>query len=231
MPEARVRDRGALHVYLGSAPGVGKTYAMLSEGRRLSSAGVDVVAGWVETHGRVDTGAMLSACERVAPVPVAHHGSTFDEMDADGITARRPAVVLVDELAHTNVPGSRREKRWQDVDALLAVGIGVITTLNVMHIESLSASIERITGVLPHETVPDAFVSSADRIDLVDVSPEVLRRRVEEGSVVAPEASAAALGGLFNASTLAALRDLATRWLDIRGLLVPPVTSSFLDAP
>jgi two-component system sensor histidine kinase KdpD len=204
---------------------------MLAEGRRLAAAGIDVVAGWVEAHGRSDTALALTMFECVAAVPVVHHGATFEEMDLDALIARRPAVALVDELAHANVPGSRHDKRWQDVDELLGAGTGVITTVNVLHVESLAPSVERITGVRPRETVPDSFVATADRVDLADVGPDVLRRRVQEGTVFGPEAAGAALGGFFNASALAALRDLATRWLEIRGLLDTKVASPFLDCP
>jgi len=206
---------GALHVYLGAAPGVGKTYAMLVEGRRLADAGVDVVAGWVDTHGRMDTGTLAMGLERMAPHPVVYRDTVFDEMDLDGLLERRPAVVLVDELAHANVPGSRHHKRWQDVEELLGDGIGVITTVNVQHVDSLKEAVARVTGTVARETVPDSFLASAARIDFVDVDEEVLRRRVEDGAVFAPEAAGLALGGLFNAAHLTVLRDLARRWLDV----------------
>lgn len=218
-----------MHVYLGPAPGVGKTYAMLDEGCRLDAAGVDVVVGWIETHGREDTAAMCATLELVPPKTVTYRGAHFSELDVDALLNRRAAVALVDELAHSNVPGSRHDKRWQDVDELLEAGVGVITSINVQHLESLATSIERLIGVRPAEMVPDSFISSAERVDLIDVSPEVLRRRVEEGGVLAPEMTGVALVGFFNSATLTALRDLASRWLAIRGLRVDQGASPFVD--
>jgi two-component system sensor histidine kinase KdpD len=229
MSRARPPERGALHVYLGLAPGVGKTYAMLEEGVVLASAGLDVVAGWVETHGRRATQAMLETLERVPPRQVVYRDATFEELDLEALVDRRPHVALVDELAHTNVSGSRHDKRWQDVEELLQRGVGVITSVNVQHLESLETSIELITGARPRETVPDALVSMADRVDFVDVSPDLLRRRVAEGVVLDTEAAGVALGGFFNAATLTALRDLGSRWLEVRNLLGPPGPSPFLE--
>ena len=229
MPGSNAPGRAPLHVYLGPAPGVGKTYAMLDEGCRLAAAGVDVVVGWIETHGREDTSAMCATLEVVPPRTVTYRGAHFSELDVDALLSRGPAVALVDELAHSNILGSGHDKRWQDVDELLGAGVGIITSINVQHLESLGASIDRLTGVRPGEVVPDSFISSAERVDLVDVSPEVLRRRVGEGGVLAPEMADAALVGFFNSATLTALRDLANRWLEIRGLPDDQGSSPFLD--
>jgi two-component system, OmpR family, sensor histidine kinase KdpD len=217
--QAMTRTRGRLRVYLGVAPGAGKTYAMLAEGRRLADAGTDVVAGLAVTHGRGDTEAMLRALDRVPPREVSHRGATFSELDVDALLARRPAVVLVDELAHTCVPGSRHDKRWEDVEELLDAGIDVITSLNVQHLDSLNDAAEAVTGVGQRETVPDAVVASADRVEFVDISPERLRSRIARTDVLAPGAAEAALGGFFSADRLAALRQLALGWLDGRDLL------------
>src|ERR1700692_890107 len=158
-------SRGRLRLYLGVAPGAGKTYAMLAQGQRLAQRGVDVVVGLVETHGRTDTEAMLTTIEQIPPVHLRYRGATFDELDVDKVLARRPAVVLVDELAHTCVPGSRHEKRWEDVEEVLGAGIDVITALNLQHIDSLNEAIEAVSGVAPHETVPDAVLAAADEIE------------------------------------------------------------------
>ena len=190
--------RGKLRVYLGAAPGVGKTYAMLGEGHRRAERGTDVVVGFVETHGRQHTAEMLDGPRgraRAASSPTA--APTFTEMDVDAVLARRPAVALVDELAHTNVPGSRNEKRWQDVEELLAAGIDVITTVNIQHLESVNDVVEKITGVPQRETVPDAVVRAADQIELVDMAAEALRRRMAHGNVYAAEKVDAALAQLL----------------------------------
>jgi len=160
--------RGRLHVYLGAAPGVGKTFAMLTEANRLAGQGVDVVAALIETHDRTDTAAMLTALERIPPRRVSYRGANFDELDIDAVLSRHPDVVLVDELAHTCAPGSRHEKRWEDVEELLDAGIDVITSLNVQHIDSLGNAVETATRVTQHETVPDAVIAAADRIDFID---------------------------------------------------------------
>ncbi|HEY7628523.1 MAG TPA: histidine kinase, partial [Ilumatobacteraceae bacterium] len=159
--------RGALRIYLGAAPGVGKTYAMLNEGNRRHQRGADVVVGIVETHGRANTAAQIGDLEVIAPATFEYRGTTLREMDVDAILRRQPDVVLVDEYAHTNAPGSRNEKRWQDVEELLDAGISVISTLNVQHLESLNDVISQITGVTQRETVPDAIVRRADQIELV----------------------------------------------------------------
>ncbi|MCY7400405.1 MAG: DUF4118 domain-containing protein [Nocardioides sp.] len=205
--------RGRLRVYLGAAPGVGKTYAMLDEGHRRRHRGTDVVVGYVETHGRAKTVAALGELEVVPRARVTYRGTVQDEMDLAAILARRPAVVLVDELAHTNVPGRRHEKRWQDVEALREAGIEVITTVNVQHLESLNDVTESITGVRQKETVPDAVVRSADQIELVDMSPQSLRRRMAHGNIYAAEKVDAALSHYFREGNLTALRELALLWL------------------
>jgi two-component system, OmpR family, sensor histidine kinase KdpD len=205
--------RGQLHVYLGAAPGVGKTYAMLAEANRLAGQGVNVVAALIETHDRADTTAMLTALERVPPRRVRYRGSDFDELDTDAVLTRHPDVVLVDELAHTCAPGSRHEKRWEDVEELLDAGIDVITSLNVQHIDSLGAAVETATGVAQHETVPDAVIAAADRIDFIDVTPDMLRARIADTDVLRTSAAPHALSGFFTTERLTALRTLAFDWL------------------
>src|SRR3954469_21945849 len=196
--------RGTLRVYLGAAAGVGKTYAMLNEGWRRAERGTDVVIGFVETHGRALTVAQIRDLEVVPRRRVEYRTQTFGEMDLDAVLARRPHVALVDELAHSNVPGSRNAKRWQDVEELLAAGITVITTVNIQHLESLNDVVERITGVTQQETVPDAVGRAADQIELGDMSPEALRRRMAHGSIYPPEKVDAALGNYFRVGNLAA---------------------------
>jgi two-component system sensor histidine kinase KdpD len=213
MADPQRKRRGLLRVYLGAAPGVGKTYAMLDEGWRRHERGTDVVVGFVETHRRPKTQAQLRDLEVVPRRQVEYRGAMFEEMDTDAVLARRPTVVLVDELAHTNVPGSRHEKRWQDVDDLLDAGIDVITTVNIQHLESLNDVIEHITGVHQRETVPDDVVRRADQIELVDMSPEALRRRMAHGNIYPPERVDAALGNYFRPGNLAALRELALLWV------------------
>ena len=206
--------RGTLRVYLGAAPGVGKTVAMLDEGRRRLERGTDVVVAVAETHGRAHTARLLDGLPCVARRTVAHRGATFTELDLDAVLERRPAVALVDELAHTNVPGSGpHERRWQDVQALLDAGIDVITTLNVQHLESLNDVVADITGVPQRETVPDAVVRAAEQVELVDMAPEALRRRMAHGNVYPPERVDAALGNYFRVGNLTALRELALLWL------------------
>ncbi len=204
--------RGRLRVYLGAAPGVGKTYAMLAEGHRRAERGTDVVVAVVETHGRAQTAALLDGLEIVPRRTLDHRGTTFTEMDLDAVLARRPAMALVDELAHTNVPGSAHDKRWQDVDELLAAGIDVVTTVNVQHLESLNDVVEMITGVRQQETLPDEVVRRADQIELVDMSPEALRRRLAHGNVYQADKVDAALTNYFRVGNLTALRELALLW-------------------
>jgi len=205
--------RGTLRVYLGMAPGVGKTFAMLDEGLRRLHRGTDVVVGFVEDHGRPLTRAKVEGLEVVPRRTIVYRGATFAEMDVDAVIKRRPQVALVDELAHTNVPGAGHEKRWQDVDDLLDAGISVITTVNIQHLESLNDVVAQITGVRQRETVPDDVVRRADQIELVDMSSQALRRRMAHGNVYPPEKVDAALGNYFREGNLTALRELALLWV------------------
>ncbi len=205
--------RGALRVYLGAAPGVGKTFAMLNEGRRRGDRGTDVVIGFVETHGRALTAEQIGDLEIVPRGKIAYRGTEFEEMDLDAVLARRPTLALVDELAHTNVPGSRNEKRWQDVEELLEAGIDVVSTVNIQHLESVNDVVERITGVQQRETLPDEVVRRADQVELVDSTPEALRRRMAHGNIYKPEKVDAALANYFRPGNLAALRELALLWV------------------
>jgi two-component system, OmpR family, sensor histidine kinase KdpD len=205
--------RGTLRIYLGAAAGVGKTFAMLNEGRRRREYGEDVVVGFVEPHGRRKTAEQVADLEVVPRREIDYRGSTFDEMDVDAILARRPQVALVDELAHTNVPGSRNEKRWQDVEELLAAGIIVISTLNIQHLESLNDVVEQITAVRQRETIPDEIVRRADELQLVDLTPLALRNRLARGDVYPPERIDTALANYFRPGNLSALRELALAWL------------------
>ncbi len=206
-------ERGKLRVYLGAAPGVGKTFAMLHEGQRRAARGTDVVVGYVETHGRAATAEALDGLEVVPRRRLDHLGTTLEEMDLAAVLAREPAVVLVDELAHTNAPGGAFAKRWQDVEALRDAGIEVVTTVNIQHLESLNDVTEAITGVRQRETVPDDVVRSADQIELVDMSPQALRRRMAHGNVYAADRVDAALSQFFREGNLTALRELALLWL------------------
>ena len=205
--------RGQLRIYLGAAPGVGKTYAMLAEGQRRRARGTDVAAGLIETHGRKLTAAMAEGLDTVPRRTMTHRGATFTEMDLDAVLARHPEVALVDELAHTNVPGCRNAKRWQDVDELLDAGIDVITTLNIQHLESLNDVARQVTGVEQHETLPDEIARRADQIELVDMTPEALRRRMVHGNVYPPNRIEAALSHYFRPGNLTALRELALLWV------------------
>ncbi len=252
--------RGTLRVYLGAAPGVGKTYAMLGEAHRRVERGTDVVVGVVETYGRARTAALVEGLEvlprrvvayrgarleeldvaavlarrpqvvvvdelahRTAALVeglevlprrvVAYRGARLEELDVAAVLARRPQVVVVDELAHSNVPGSGNGKRWQDVEVLLAAGIEVLTTVNVQHLESLNDVVQTITGVPQRETVPDEVVRAADQVELVDITPEALRRRMAHGNVYPADRVDAALGNYFRVGNLTALRELALLWL------------------
>jgi len=205
--------RGRLRIYLGSAAGVGKTYAMLSEGHRRAERGADVVVGFAEPHARLHTIALLDGLESVPRRTLEYRGATFEEMDVDAVLARHPEIALVDEFAHTNVPGSRNEKRWQDVEELLDAGIDVISAVNIQHLESLNDVVEKITGVPQRETVPDAIVRAADQVEMVDMTPEALRRRMAHGNIYPPEKIDAALTNYFRSGNLAALRELALLWL------------------
>ncbi|WP_165486187.1 sensor histidine kinase KdpD [Frankia sp. Cppng1_Ct_nod] len=205
--------RGTLRVYLGAAPGVGKTYAALDEAHRRRDRGTDVVVGFIETHGRPKTAALLAGLEIVPRREIAYRGAVFTEMDIDAVLARRPAVALVDELAHTNIPGCRNAKRWQDVQELLQAGIDVISNVNIQHMESLNDVVETITGVAQRETVPDDVVREADQVEIVDMAPEALRRRMAHGNIYAPEKIDAALSNYFRVGNLTALREIALLWV------------------
>ena len=205
--------RGRLRVLLGAAPGVGKTYEMLVEGRRLLDEGRDVVIAVVETHDRAATLAQTVGLPEIPRRTDVHRGVPLTELDLDAVLARHPEIALVDELAHTNIPGSRHPKRWQDVDALLDAGIDVITTVNVQHIESLNAVVEKITGIAQQETIPDAVVRAADEIEVVDLAPQSLRDRLAAGVVYPAERIDAALSNYFRLGNLTALRELALLWL------------------
>ncbi|KOX18000.1 histidine kinase [Saccharothrix sp. NRRL B-16348] len=207
------RRRGELRIYLGAAPGVGKTFAMLGEAHRRRERGTDVAVGFVETHGRVKTAELLHGLEVVPRRRLVHRDADFTEMDVDAVLARRPEVAVVDELAHTNVPGSRNAKRWQDVEELLDAGIDVLSTVNVQHLESLNDVVQRITGVQQRETVPDEVVRRAEQIELIDITPEALRRRLAHGNVYAAHKIDAALGNYFRVGNLTALRELALLWV------------------
>jgi two-component system sensor histidine kinase KdpD len=205
--------RGKLRIYLGAAPGVGKTYAMLSEAHRRVERGTDCVVAFVEHHHRPRTEVMLHGLEQVPRKELEYRGGVFTEMDVDAVLRRAPAVALVDELAHTNVPGSRNDKRWQDVEELLAAGIDVVSTVNIQHLESLGDVVESITGVRQRETVPDEVVRRADQIELVDMSPPALRRRMAHGNIYKPDKVDAALSNYFRPGNLTALRELALLWV------------------
>lgn len=207
----RRSERGKLKIYLGYAAGVGKTYQMLMEAHRLKKEGIDVVAGIVEPHGRVETEALLQGLEIIPCRKISYRGIEIAEMDLNAVLARRPAVVLVDELAHTNAPGSRNRKRYQDAEEILAAGIHVIATLNVQHLESLYDTVERAVNVKVKERVPDKVIAEADQIVNVDLSAEDLRKRLEEGKVYTPERIDVALEGFFRESNLGQLRELTLR--------------------
>ncbi|GJF31808.1 sensor histidine kinase [Kitasatospora sp. NE20-6] len=204
--------RGRLRIHLGAAPGVGKTYAMLGEAHRRAERGTDVVVALVEDHGRPRTAELLDGLETVPRRRLEHRGATFTEMDVDAVLARHPGLALVDELAHTNVPGSRNAKRWEDVEELLAAGIDVLSTVNIQHLASLGDVVETITGVRQRETVPDEVVRRAHQVELVDMTPEALRRRLAHGNVYPPDRVDAALSHYFRPGNLAALRELALLW-------------------
>jgi two-component system sensor histidine kinase KdpD len=203
--------RGRLRVYLGMAPGVGKTYRMLEEGHRRVDRGTDLVVGYVEPHGRPRTAALLDGLEIVPRRRVEYRGVVVEEMDTDAVIARRPTVVLIDELAHTNVPGSEREKRWEDVELVRDAGIHVVSTMNIQHLESMAEAVETITGAPVHERLPDEVLAGADEIELVDMSPHALRQRMKHGNVYPPERARIALERFFTEANLTALRDLSLR--------------------
>jgi two-component system sensor histidine kinase KdpD len=218
---------GTLRVYLGSAPGVGKTFRMLDEGWRRKERGTDVVIAYVETHGRPLTDAQLRDLEIVPRITREYRGAELEEMDLEAVLVRHPEVALVDELAHTNVVGSTHEKRWQDVDVMLAAGIDVITTVNIQHLESVNDVVEKITGIRQQETIPDAVVRRAEQIEIVDVTPEALRRRMAHGNIYAADKIDASLSNYFRVGNLSALRELALLWLADR---VEDSLQQYLDA-
>jgi two-component system sensor histidine kinase KdpD len=205
--------RGDLRIYLGAAPGVGKTYAMLGEAHRRLERGTDLVAALIETHGRRKVAELAEGIETIPPRYIDYRGTRFPEIDVPAVLARHPQVVLVDELAHTNTPGSKNQKRWQDVEELLDAGITVISTVNIQHLESLNDVVAQITGIVQQETVPDSIVRQAEQIELIDITPEALRRRLSHGNVYAPEKIDAALSNYFRSGNLTALRELALLWL------------------
>jgi two-component system sensor histidine kinase KdpD len=203
--------RGRLRVYLGAAPGVGKTYTMLQEGRRLKAGGHDVVVGLIETHGRAETAAQIGDLEVIPRQQIDYRGVAIEEMDTETILRRKPEIVLVDELAHTNAPGSARQKRWEDVEVLRNAGIDVIATLNIQHLESLNDVVASITGVEVRETIPDQILDGATEVQLVDLPIEGLLERLEQGKIYPPERARQALQNFFRAGNLTALRELALR--------------------
>ena len=209
-----VEAAGHFRVYLGAAAGVGKTYAMLNEGQRRAKRGTDVVIGFMETHGRRNTAAQAEGLEVIPRKVTEYRGTQFEEMDLDAVLARHPKVALIDELAHTNVPGSgRHDKRWQDILEVLDAGIDVITTVNIQHLESIADAVEQISGTKVRERVPDWVVRKADQLELVDSSPEALRRRMLHGNIYPPEKVPQALAHFFKTDNLIALRELALRFL------------------
>lgn len=211
LAEAQREGRGRLKIFLGAAPGVGKTYAMLETAHERVRENIDVVAGVVETHGRKETEALLKGVDILAPRMVEYRGKTFREMDLDALIKRRPKIALVDELAHTNIPGSRHVKRWQDVEELLAAGIDVYSTLNIQHLDSINDIVEQISGVKVRETIPDSVLSTADEIELIDLPPQDLIKRLEEGKVYVPEQARRAVHSFFSPGNLTALREMALR--------------------
>jgi len=203
--------RGCHKVFLGYAAGVGKTYTMLSEAQRRRSRGEDVVIGFVEPHKRPETIALTEGLERIPTLKVAYRDTTFEELDTDAVIARHPEWVLVDELAHTNVPGTRHEKRWQSVEEILEAGISVISTVNVQHFESLNDTVAQVTGVRVRETVPDRILDAADEVELVDITPQALVNRLNRGVIYEPEKVPQALAHFFRHGNLVALRELSLR--------------------
>jgi two-component system, OmpR family, sensor histidine kinase KdpD len=209
--QAGAGARGRLRVYLGMAPGVGKTVTMLNEAHRRKARGTDVVVGFVETYGRPKTIEAIGDLEVVPRKQIAYRGVTLEELDTEAVIRRQPAVALVDELAHTNAPGSRHEKRWQDVEDLLNAGITVLSTVNVQHLESLADTVETITGAPVRERIPDRVIDEADEVELIDMSPHALRQRIRHGNVYPPERAERALEQFIREGNLTALRELALR--------------------
>src|SRR5467141_2734192 len=203
--------RGRLKVYLGATPGAGKTFAMLKEGRERKQRGEDVVIAYVETYGRARTEELLAGLELIPRKRVPYRGTVLEEMHVDAVLERRPKIALVDELAHTNAPGSANEKRWQDVERLRDAGIDVISTLNVQHVESVNDVVEKITGIVQRETLPDRVLDLADEIQFIDISPEALRKRMRHGNIYGADKVETALANFFRPGNLAALREIALR--------------------
>ena len=236
--EEGVSGRGRLRVYLGMAPGVGKTWKMLEEGHRRLARGTDLAVGFVEAHGRPRTAELLDGLELIPRRRIEYRGVVIEEMDTDAVLARNPTVALVDELAHTNVPGSARAKRWEDVEVLRDAGIHVVSTMNVQHLESVADAVATITGAPVNERLPDDVLLGADEIELVDMSPHALRQRMKHGNVYPPERVAVALEKFFTEGNLTALRELALRFVadrvegqlegSIAGLSLPLVTDRVL---
>jgi two-component system, OmpR family, sensor histidine kinase KdpD len=206
-----IRDRGKLKIFMGYAAGVGKTYKMLEEAHALKAQRVDIVVGYFEPHGRQDTISRAEGLEIVARRQIEYRGTLFDEMDTDRILARCPAICVVDEFPHTNVPGSTRAKRWEDVMVLLDAGMDVLTTMNIQHLESLNDQVRHITGIIVRETIPDWVVQKADEVLMVDLTPRALLHRLERGAVYRPEQAQRALQNFFREPALVALRELALR--------------------
>src|SRR5215831_1761066 len=208
MPETQ---RGKLKIFMGYAAGVGKTYHMLQEAQDLKAKGIDAVVGYFEPHSRQDTIAKAEGLEFVPRKKMAYRDTTFEEMDTEGILARRPQVAVVDEFPHTNIPGSERAKRWEDVEALLDAGIDVLTTMNIQHLESLNDQVWHVTGIRVRETIPDWVVQQADEVVMIDLTPRALLNRLERGVVYSPDKAEKALANFFKESNLVALRELALR--------------------
>ncbi|HZO98745.1 MAG TPA: histidine kinase [Terriglobia bacterium] len=228
-------SRGQLKVYLGYAAGVGKTFQMLADAHELKQKGFDIVIGYLEPHGRKDTIAKAEGLELIPRRRVEYRGSTFEEMDLDAILKRCPQVCVVDELAHTNVPGSRHGKRWEDVLVLLDSGMDVLTTMNIQHLESLNDQVWQMTGVRVRETIPDWVMKQADEVVMVDLTPRALLNRLERGVVYPPEKAQRALENFFKESTLVALRELALRQtaheVEVRQVVIPEIDASPDDVP
>src|SRR6266849_7591180 len=203
--------RGRLKVYFGATPGAGKTFAMLREGRQRKQRGEDVVIAYVETYGRPRTEELLAGLDLISRKKIAYRGTVLEEMDLEAVLARRPKIALVDELAHTNAPGSANEKRWRDVEQLRVAGIDVISTINVQHVESVNDVVEKITGIVQRETLPDRVLDLADEIQFIDISPEALRKRMQHGNIYKPDRVETALANFFRPGNLAALREIALR--------------------
>src|SRR5438309_3818387 len=218
--------RGRLKVYLGATPGAGKTFAMLREGQQRKQRGEDVVIAYVETYGRARTEELLPGLDQIPRQKIPYRGTVLEEMDVDAVLERRPTIALVDELAHTNAPGSANEKRWQDVEQLRDAGIDVISTLNVQHVESVNDVVEKITGIVQRETLPDRVLDLADEIQFIDISPEALRKRMRHGNIYRADKVDTALSNFFRPGNLAALREIALRLVaqsmaTSRGVLAP----------